>query len=242
MGESKKNWVYLGMFFLASVLNADIPPTASVNIQRSFVPVGFDDNDRAQVVVTGEFSSTCYKVAPATFEVRDGFIDIEQHAYVYGGICLYIMVPYSQVVDLGILPEGDYQLRDKTSGKILGSLPIARAKSASADEFLYAPVEQAYVRVEPGKNTVVLSGFFLDPCTKIKDVIVTYSKTNDVIMVQPIAVHDSKSPQGCAPRRNPYTHLVPISDGLRCTQLLHVRTLDGQSLNRLTSFSDVCPK
>lgn len=227
--------VVLG-FAVSNVASAFDPQTVSMPIDKAFVPVGFDDNDRSELTVMGNFPGTCYKVASYQVEVDENtqVITLRQNAYVYGGICLQLLVPYTQTMDLGILKEGNYAVKDHASGKTLGTVPVLRAKSLTPDDYLYAPVTDAYVSDQgEGKHSLTFRGNFTDRCTRLKDVQIHYY--DEVIVVQPIAEHIG-TPPNCGHELVRFQHSVPLKEGLKGVRLLHVRVMDGQAINRFVDF------
>ena len=223
-------------FFFSTVTKADGPALVPVNLDKAYIPIGFDDNDRAEISVAGQLPNSCYKVGTYRHEVDKAkkVITVEQSAYVYFGMCLQVIVPYSQKIDLGILEEGMYQIKDASSGKLLGSLPVGRAKTEAADDYLYAPVTDAQIRVHDGKNVLFIQGSFTDRCMKLKEVKIAYF--NDVIVVQPIAQYADGGADECGFHMTRYRHEVPLKDGLAGEWLVHVRSMDGNALNRFVQF------
>ena len=109
----------LTLVLLASPSQAMSPATqVAWPIQKMFVPTGFDDNDKVQVTVTGEFPNTCYRVGPYHSKVDDKarVITIIQSAYAFPTICLDILIPFTQVIDVGFVPAGDYTVVDSSTG------------------------------------------------------------------------------------------------------------------------------
>ena len=47
------------------------PEIVNIPLNKVYVPVGFDDNDRVQIVVEGDFPNTCYKIGPYTFHMNE---------------------------------------------------------------------------------------------------------------------------------------------------------------------------
>lgn len=224
--------VFTAAFFLSVTSYAKKPSIVGISVEKSFVPVGFDDNDRVQVTVAGAFPSTCYKVdtAKATVDAEQKAIRIWQTAYKYGGPCLRMIVPFTDVVDLGIVREGDYNLYDGPSGKWLGKLPITRSSHPGPDDYLYAPVNDAFLITDAaGTKTLTLIGEFSDRCTELKEVRVHYYP--EVIVVQPIARRTEIGP--CEAMRNRFLKTVPLDPALRGTYLLHVRSMNGQAINKV---------
>ncbi len=224
---------------LTLLARADEPSTTpelvDYPVTRTYIPVGYDSNDRVQVVVHGAFPNTCYKVGP--YEVRQDqhtrSISIRQMAYRYGGVCMRMLVPFMQVIDIGMLRDGDYRLYDAVATKVVGRLPVSRATTVSADEVLYAPVSDVTIQDEGLTKYLVVSGHFGDACTRMKDVHIDYYP--DVLVIRPIA--DRSHPDRlCAQVLRPFSQKVALRSGLRGNFLLHVRVLNGQAINKIFGF------
>lgn len=224
----------LGLFTFAT--RADAPKQISWGLQKVFVPVGFDDNDRVQVTVQGTFDSTCLKVGSYKVELaeKERELRVDQRAYLYQGICLQIKVPFSQTLDLGILPSGDWKVVDANNGKYLGALKVAASQNPGPDDFLYAPVSDAYVQEDAsGKKALCLNGTYSDRCTKLKEVKLNY--TSDVIIVQPVAEHLGEE-RDCAGAATRFSHCEALPSGLIGEFLLHVRSMNGQAINKIVDL------
>lgn len=82
-----------------------------VGINDAYVPSGFDSTSESFVVVSGLFNNSCYKsktaevnhVGPLLHEVR-------AKAMVTEGLCLMVLVPFHQEVQLGKLSVGDHSI------------------------------------------------------------------------------------------------------------------------------------
>lgn len=215
--------------------------TVPVSITKAFIPIGFDDNDVSQVVIAGTLPNTCYKLGPTTYSVDSASrsIAVRQMAYHYPGVaCLEVLIPYTQVVNIGILREGNYRIVDGTGGALLGQLPVKRATTPGQDEYLYAPVSEAHVQSQasPRKHTLVLTGMFSDRCTTLREVRITYHP--QVVVVQPIADRHEPADDArpCIHRPTRFSHSVDLDPSLTGGQLLHVRVMNGQALNQIVDF------
>lgn len=207
------------------------PEIVDVSLQKSFIPIGFDDNDRVQVTVEGMFPNTCYKVSTTGASVNEEqkTIQFRQTAYHYSGVCLQMIVPFTQVVDVGLVKAGEYDLYDGTSGIWLGKLPVNRATHPEADDFLYAPVTDAFLTVDASATkTLTLVGAFSDRCTVLSDVKVSYFP--EVIVVQPVA---KRLGERCEPGTIRFTKTIELDASLKGTYLLHVRAMNGQAINKI---------
>jgi hypothetical protein len=223
----------------ASVLGAESPRIVRTGLAKAYIPVGFDTNDVPQLYVTGELKDTCHQVGPVAVDV-DGAnrrITVSQAAYRYPGPdCWPMPLAYGHVVNLPVLErEGDYEVFDGNSGAKLGTLSIAEAATSGpgTDNFLYAPVEAVQLkRTLPGKLEIIVSGNFPSDCMAIKSVKITFQK--DVIVVLPIVEMRQPADRACSNGKFPFYEERPLNRLLgNYPYLFHVRSLAGQSINRL---------
>src|SRR5690606_5065351 len=133
---------------------------------------GFDDNDNAQVVLDGFLEQSCDRLIAAHWEFDARVRQIMVSARVlrdHTTLCSEERRPFTQVVDLGLLPTGKYRVWTN-GGRLIATLAIAEATSAGADEESYAYLTDSYVEYDEampagqGQWSVVLKGFFADHC------------------------------------------------------------------------------
>jgi len=221
-----------------------IPPVlVDVPITKSFVPTGFDSNDRVQLAIGGELRNSCFKIASsvATVNPENRTIVVKQQAYVYLGFCLMMIVPYSEVVTLGIVNKpGEYQILDGSSGKEIGHINIDIARTTEQDEFLYAPISDAYLiaddkhnsESDPERNRLVLTGAFSNTCMDFKEIKVTYNE--NAIVIQPISILNSQAE--CTDKKVNFSKMVILDPKLKGDHLIHVRSLNGAAINKVVDF------
>lgn len=205
-----------------------------------FVPVGFDDNDNTQVVLDGIFPNTCYKVSEPSVEVdktNKKIQIVDKALYHKGSVCLYMLVPYFKTVNLGVLPEAQYdvEIRD-ASGRFVkaASVNVAKATTSNPDDYLYAPVEEVVVDQSGAAPKLILRGNFTQSCLRVKEVKVSFHKDpNNVMVVQPIAEEDGSV---CKEVSKPFVERIELDEALSGKTLIHVRSLNGQALNRMINF------
>ncbi len=223
------------------------PVLVTAPVERAFVPLGFDDNDNAEVIVHGHFPSTCYKMGPATASVDldTNKITVVVKAWHYAGVfCAQIMVPFLESVKLGPLPVGEYQVEvvDRP-GTPTRPLSIVEASSRNPDDFLYGPVDNVAFSTGPdGNHTLILQGTYphmLIGCMKIVEVREQVTPGN-VIVVQPIArIFEREEDCRDQSRSKKFEVTKLVTDARERTEYLaHVRVLGGQSVNRLFDFAD----
>lgn len=213
--------------FLASLAFGDVESrVVDIKIQNLYAPFGYDDNDEVTVVLDGYLPDTCFKLATTEVEHKGDKITIKQHAREYSGNCFDVTVPFTVTVKLGVLPLGSYEV---VAGTATERLTVKEATKAGPDDYLYAPVDAA--RVE--KQTAILSGRFTNSCLKIDSV--QRNHTSKTVQVLPIMklLTPTEAGKECVAGEFPFEQKVSLAD-LKLDNgrhLLHVRSLDGQSIN-----------
>jgi hypothetical protein len=200
-----------------------------------YIPDGFDSNDKVQVTSEGYFPNTCYRVASYESKVDKSTktISIKPLAYKYNAMCLQMLVPYYQVIDVGILEAGSYTVKDASSEKTLGNLNVKIATSSSPDDFLYAPVAQARIENRTDGKYVAINGEFTNSCIEFKQMKVDVQK--NVIVVLPIT--EAADRLDCKDGKFPYAQAIKLEGAFSGRYLLHVRTLNGNAVNQLVDIN-----
>ena len=208
------------------------PVIVDSNFHTGYLPDGFDTNDSVEIVGEGLLNNSCYRAANVDVNVNttEMKIELRPKAYFYDTLCLQVLIPYHQVISLGILNAGHYRVVDMTRKLDLGELNVRLATSANPDDFLYAPVSQAYFKYESGKAYVTIAGEFTNSCMELTQVLMNVQAK--VVTVQPIM--EMREGDVCATGMFPFERKIQIS-GLSPRQryLLHVRALNGKSVNNL---------
>ena len=220
----------------ANGVTSPTPELIPFKISEGNVPQGFDDNDNLQAVVEGFFPNGGYKVAPASIITKNGTFKIQANAYRYYGFCIQMIVPFQQVVDLGIHAAQIYNIHAVGQGE-LKKLNVKASSNPGPDDYTYAPIKQIYVSRNPdnpSKRRVLLSGEFTLSCLRITRVEV--SVHHNVIIVLPIAEVDraNQCNEGIFPFEVSQ-ELPDVEDG---RYLVHVRTLNGNSFNRVITLGN----
>ena len=115
MTNFKKALFSLGMVgFLASAntFAADRASNRSVvNINSVTIPSGFD-NDAPIAVISGLFPNSCYSWDKSEVKTIDKSTqEIRSFANIRQGMCLMVIIPFSEEVNLGKLEAGEHTLR-----------------------------------------------------------------------------------------------------------------------------------
>jgi len=222
------------------------PILVEAPVDRIFVPLGFDDNDKVEVVISGKFSNSCYKTGPAEAFVNplSNKIEIRAEAYYYpNAVCMQMITPFIKSIELkGQLDAGSYDVSMKERPNApTAKLVVARSTRPEADDFLYAGVQSAFLdqNVARRGQEIVLKGqhpFLLIGCTKFDEVRTSYSPSG-VLIVQPITkIVDGEECDGSTAHIR-FEHRVRLAEPLESGEyLMHVRTLNGGSVNQLLSI------
>ncbi len=207
------------------------PSVVPTQLAKAYVPEGFDDNDNVQFVAEGVFKNGCYRFAKMAVDVDDTHhtIKLTPTAYKYTGACLMVLLPFDRVVDVGLLKQGTYTVVLQPNEQDLGRIDVAAAKTADADDYLYAPISQAYFKTGVDGKKILMSGNFPTSCMKLQTVQVHQQK--DVLVIQPIAEIDASVK--CEDGQFPFETAVDVSDLKKGRYLIHVRSLNGKAVNNL---------
>jgi len=226
--------VSLCVLFFAVLASADSDPVMTgINFNRAYVPNGFDSNDQVEIVGAGIFSNSCYRYAETKVDVDqvDKTITLTPSAYMYTGYCLQVLMPFDHSINLGLLKEGTYKVKEALNPEVLGSINVRAATKPEADDYLYAPITQAFFKSQGSSNLVQLSGEFPLSCMKIKNVL--FDKQPDVLVVQPIVELDHSVP--CKDGKFHFENLSDVGPLTKGNYLLHVRSMNGKSVNTVVT-------
>ncbi len=206
-------------------------------INGIFVPKGFDNNDNAQVVITGAYPNTCYQVGRVDALVNDETktIDVEVTSFFHSNRpCLMLYTPFTEVVSLGLLKAGSYhvQVNNKADQQLM---PVSIAPVDSSDDFVYANV---FGLIRKGDRGFVLEGRLPKACAKLQKVQMIEEPGN-VVVVLPLV----EFPEGCDPnvvndrdRGQAFSEEIQLPSSMKGRYLIHVRSLNGGSMNQVVEL------
>lgn len=223
----------LSMAAQPSLVRAE-PVLTPATFNTVYSPGGFDSNDIVQIVGEGMFRNTCYRPALTTVAVdhEKKTIRLGPVAYEYPGLCLQVVLPFERVIDVGILKPGTYKIT-QDSGETLGSVKVAQAKTLEPDDFMYAPISQAFFKQKGLKSEVMLTGDFPSSCMSLKEVRVAIEEK--AIVLQPIAGVEERG--DCKAGAFPFHKLVEIDLVPPGRYLLHVRSMNSKAINTLVTVN-----
>ncbi len=230
MKNLKKAVLTLGIINFAL---AGTPVEKLVPISNVFSPAGFDTNDNVEVIIEGMLPNLCHKSPMKKVEVKGKKIEIKITALSYhesNPYCPEMVVPFLEKVDLGVLDKGNYDIL--VNGKSIyakeGSIQIDENVSDAVDESVYANVD--YIVKKEGSRQVLLKGYNPSDCFVLDEVQV-FDNKKDVYSVLPKMKQVSDH---CPLKMVPFQYELEVPKSLKAEKtLLHVRVMDGQSVNSL---------
>lgn len=226
----KKIMSVLFLSSLSAFANVDIIPAP---VKHVYLPSGFDSNDAVEVVVTGVFSSACFSRNDVKVKVIEDTIDIQISAISHekARSCPDMVVPFKEVVHVGNLQGGDYKVI--VNNQLEDQFSVSEASSSSVDENIYAAIE--YVE-KKSKDEVVLHGWRYSNCVDI-DKVKVISNKKDTLSILPVMKQLSSF---CPMKGMPTQYAVKLDlSSMKIKEpLLHVRTMDGKSINSIINMEE----
>lgn len=206
-------------------------------IKAVYTPMNFDDNDTVQFVIEGKFPNACYSIGntwsrsyPDHKTVLFGYDVIYEP-----GPCLQVESFFAKTVEVGTLPEGEYKIATfRNINRPLGKLRVQKARSRTKDNSPYAPVTSAIVESDDSglRRFLTLTGYFPNTCLQIDpDATQVVATARNVLEVLPFVrmVGDV-----CSSTIQPYTYTLQIPESVPPGKyLIHIRTMNGNSLNNV---------
>lgn len=212
---------------------------SNVPVDHVYAPAGFDSNDNAEVVVSGFLPNLCYKAPKAKVEVKGDKINIGVRALKnIGGLsfCADVIVPYVEVVNIGLLDQGKYKLavNENSPYERKADMKVNEASSNSIDEAIYANVSE--IVQKEGSRKIILKGFNPSDCFEF-DKIELVDNGIDSYSVLPKL---KQIRDFCPKKMVAFSYEFSVPENLPAERiLLHVRVMDGKSMNAL--FNNQAP-
>jgi hypothetical protein len=202
-------------------------------VRKVFVPKGFDSNDNALVVVEGAYPNSCYKMGPTRVQVDNERheVSVEVSAYyTTRSYCLMLYIPFTQTVNIGVLPAADYKLT--INSKESEILPVMTAANSQTDDYLYATISSLSRRAP---RSFLIQGVLPSSCAALSEIRVI-KEAGNVVTVLPIV----KIAGGCQPDNEPqdlaFETEFEVPADVQGENLLQVRSLNGASINQVVTF------
>lgn len=218
-----------GMLYAAPIKQVE----SHVPVDHVYAPAGFDSNDNAEIVVSGFLPNLCYKAPKARVDIVANKINVGIKAFKrVGGLqfCADVIVPYIEVVNIGLLDQGKYKLavNENSQYEQIANLKVSEASSNSIDEAVYANVSEV-VQI-PNSRRVKLNGYNPSDCFEF-DKIELVDNGIDSYSVLPKL---KQIRDFCPKKMVQFSYEFNVPENLPAERiLLHVRVMDGKSMNAL---------
>ncbi len=210
---------------------ASTPIETYIPVEHVYSPMGFDSNDRTEVIVEGILPNLCHKSPMTTAKVSGNTIKITVKAMKYESsspFCPEIALPFVTAVNVGILDKGKYDIvvNGKTIFEKKSEIAVNEASSDAVDDFIYANVD--HVEKHEGSRVVDLKGYNPSECLEL-DKVEFFDNSKDTYSVLPKMKQVSTF---CPMKMVAFSFPTEVPTKLeREKVLLHVRVMDGKSVN-----------
>ena len=220
-------FLLIGSFSIAAPIKRIVP------ISHIYSPEGFDSNDNVEVILEGFLPNLCYKSPSHSVEIEKNVINIKVEALLNDNediACAEMIVPLLQKVEIGVVDKGNYKIlvNGESPWKKEGSIKVEESISGAIDDNVYANV--SYVEKDDGSRIVKLKGYNPSDCF-VLDKIEFKDNKKDVYSVLPQMKQISNF---CPMKMIPFEYELEVPKNLNKDKvLLHVRAMDGKSVNSL---------
>ena len=207
-------------------------------VDSVFAPQGFDSNDRIEAVVTGWKPSPCFGEPKSYVERVGNDVRITVKAVrrvTRDRLCIDMAVPFLLPVRLPQMPAGEYNIyvNHETAVPQFAKMQIAAPTNESIDDFLYPDVE--YIKIDPKTRIVEIVGENPSPCY-VLDRIISTSNGSNTYALMPIM---QKKDVICTQQLTPFKYTYRLPNDIQASKVLvHVRTIDGKSKNKVFSMTN----
>jgi hypothetical protein len=200
-----------------------------VPAEHTYIPKGYDSNDNVEIIVEGFLPNLCYKSPHSSVTIEGNKVNINLLAWSSDDgtvMCAEMVVPFIHTVSLGVLDKGNYEV--VVNKQIKSQLFVDESSSDAIDDMIYANVE--FIERVQGQNRVLLKGHNPSDCF-VFDHYELGHNDKDVISVQPVMKQVSSF---CPMKMVPFELELDVPQVLeRDKVLLHVRSMNGKSVNQL---------
>lgn len=222
----------------SAYVQASNPQVVISPIDHVFVPNGFDNNDNVEVVITGTFPNPCYTRNKVEVQYSGSNIFILVSALKKDDpskpICEPMAVPYKEVVSLGNLQGGRYQIYANRDSRYEQReyLNVETSTSTSVDDYIYPIVEYVDLGFTGGLSGNAMLVYKTPSDCIVLDRVEYTINNKDTISVLPIM---KKVSQDCNQTMRKFE--VPISFNLRSFShpnvLVFVRSIEGRAVSTI---------
>lgn len=212
-------------------------------VTNIYLPRGFTEADKAEIVVAGEYPSGCYKPRELNYVVDEKAQEIKLTATSWHdseSYCIQAFTPFMQTVQVEQkLLAGNYDVVMEEDPSMWATMMIEEA-NLEAPEQIFAPVNEAQLIVDPitGKQQVRISGelpYFFVGCMVVRELVID-QQDNQVLQVKPIAeILEGGAECENLPDDHSYEARSGLNQAFDGNGLLFVRGYENQNFSTLIS-------
>lgn len=221
------------LFFTGLSALASTPYITDVPLDHVYVPQGFHSHDNAEIVITGFLPNLCHRSPQTSVQVKAGVIRIQVRSLYYHNsnpYCPMVLVPFVETVSLGVMDKGNYPIviNAQTPYELKSNLTIEEYSSDAYDDLVFANV--THVEDKGVDRKVILKGLNPSDCFELDSIEYTHN-SHDTYSIYPKMKQVSAF---CPKKMVPFAYEFTVPRELpRQKVLLHVKALDGNSVNQI---------
>ena len=232
-----------------SAFAAQEPELVEVSLNKVFVPaMGYDDNDKIQIVLDGNLPNPCYKLDKAEVSrTSDKKFAVKQWARrSKDGICalsalpvtMNMLVPFTEEIAVGTLTKGSYDVGYQTLDRQLErSFSVDAAPVPTVDNMPYASVSSVQMPDVVASETNLLaglSGVLTNSCSFL-DSNVRVEHVGDVMVLLPALRFTADVL--CLQVLRPFFQEIELGQLEEGRYLVHARSMNGKAVNKTFTVS-----
>lgn len=216
---------------LAMTANAE---SVQISSTRTFAVPQFSAMEDVQIVLEGTLANSCYSLEKPAVQVSPALsrIDIQPRATLRTGACPETLVPWTQVVNLGVLPVGAYMVVVGITGqpRIIRVVPSADRQPNAPT---LAPVDSVDVQVDfkTQKITATIRGRLPANCSGVERVNIDDHQQS--IELTAILQSPCNTSSANLLTHVPYSKTVELPARAPGRYLVAIKSLEGQTLHRM---------
>lgn len=214
-----------------------------VSARRVFTPMGFGENNVAQIGVAGEFPNGCYRLKDITWKHDGDNVSIQVWAYRYFGPCLQKITPWFILKDLELLEAKPHKIFNSlASDEPLAEIPISKSGARKlSDEKPYAPVDSFVVQYDDENNPfLMISGYFSNSCTNLKAMKDNVVKLTNPSVIEVLPEIETAQNDDCHDGRFPFHKRMALPRGLPAGEyMIYVRVAGNTGIAKREWILDI---
>ncbi len=220
-----KNFIFLIAFLpFFSLANKLVP------VEDVFAPIGFSNEQNAEVIVTGYFPDTCYKKLNHELKIENKKIIITVNAvYDDSSVCSEMITPFTEAIPLGKLEAQNYKVTIISASPFnLKTKLIIQEASRDNEELTYPYVTT--IRPTVDKRKILVEAYTVSSCFELEKIKIR-SNWKNAYIVYPIMKQTSEF---CPRKMTPITFVVklPIFHSQN-KYFVYVKSMYGSSSNAI---------